>query len=151
MVLTSSPLRLATAFLSALIALALGTAVLALNGLNVATVVLAAVCLVIATAVVVDYPISATFDCHGIVRRSLLRQRRCSWASVETLVRSRTRRRPALDPKAPLPPATGGLIAVRTARLWLCDRAETPAQFERIRELARDAGVEVRAEVVVGR
>lgn len=151
MVLTSSPLRLAAAFLSALITLALGVGVLALNGLNVATVVLAAVCMVIAAAVVVDYPISATFDGQGIVRRSLLRKRRCGWESVETLVRSRTRRRPALDPKAPLPPATGGLIAVGTARLWLCDRAETPAQFERIRELARDAGVEVRAEVVVGR
>ncbi len=68
---------------------AVATAVLVLNGFNAVTVGIAALALMSTIVIVVDVPISTTFDEAGVQRVTPGRRHRIEWEEIDRLVRMR--------------------------------------------------------------
>ncbi len=98
-------------------------------GWTVLTWVLVVVAAVSVIVVLVDMPISSSFDADGVTRRAPLRHQRLRWDDIDRL--SRVRKGMFRSSKAA---PTGGLIAVRGRRHYtLVDQMEGHAEHAALR------------------
>ncbi len=105
-------------------------------GSGAVTWLLAIVSVLGASVVLLDMPISSSFDCDGVTRRALLRNQRLCWDDVDRLSRSRR----GMFRSSKMSP-TGGLIAVRERRNYtLVDRMEGHSEFGQLRASLGEAG-----------
>ncbi len=129
--LRAGPAGLAVTILGLVGFLALATAALALNGLNVVTGLIAVAAVLCAVVILVDLPLHVTFDDEGIHRSTPLRRHVIAWGEVDRLVRMRRGglRRPGSD-------KFRGIVAVRgRKRTVLVDRTESSEEFLRMQAL----------------
>ena len=106
------------------------------GGSGIVTVSLAVVAALSVGVVLLDMPISSSFDADGVTRRALLRHQRLAWDNVDRLSRSRK----GMFRSSKMAP-TGGLIAVRQRRNYtLVDRMEGHAEFVQLRASVGEAG-----------
>ncbi len=135
-VLHSSLIGIVLSFggVAVLVALALASA--ASGGSGIVTGLLAIGSLLGAGVVLLDMPISSSFDSDGVTRRALLRHQRLRWDDVDRLSRSRK----GMFRSSKMAP-TGGLIAVRERRNYtLVDRMEGHVEFGQLRKSLGEAG-----------
>jgi len=105
----------------------------------VGSFVLLAVGAVILLVVLLDFPISSSFDSDGVTRRPLLRRQRLSWDRVDQL----TRTRPGIAARA-RSLAPGGLVAkVGRRRYLLVDQCESIDEFSALSDVMDELGDDV--------
>jgi hypothetical protein len=135
-VLHSSLTGIALSFSSVAVLVALVVFSIGSGGAVVVTVALAVLASVGAAVILLDMPISSSFDSSGVTRRALLRHQRLHWDDIDRLSRSRK----GMFRSSKMAP-TGGLIAVRERRNYtLVDRMEGHVEFGRLRVSLGEAG-----------
>ncbi|MGB3736576.1 MAG: hypothetical protein WA964_16570 [Ilumatobacter sp.] len=110
-------------------------AVIALNGLGIITGAIAIFALWSTVVILMELPLSATFDASGVRRTTPFRSRRISWEEVDRLVRMRRggARRPGSD-------KTRGIVALcGRRRTVLVDQTEDHDEHLRLRAVLRSS------------
>lgn len=135
-VLHSSLVGIGFAFGGVLLLVALGVYAVVSVGAAVVSGVLVVVAFFAAAVVVLDMPISSSFDADGVTRRALLFHQRLRWDDIDRL--SRVRKGMFRSSKAS---PTGGLIAVRGRRHYtLVDQMEGHVEHAALRKSLGEAG-----------
>lgn len=108
---------------------ALAAVVVLLNGLNIVTVVISVLAMASTIVMLLDLPVSASFDESGIHRTTPLRRHQIAWTEVDRLTRMRRGgiRRPGSAKRR-------GIVALRgRKRTVLVDRTEDAQEHARLR------------------
>jgi hypothetical protein len=108
----------------------------AAGGFTVVSGILVVVAVVAVAVILLDMPISSSFDADGVTRRALLRHHRMRWDDVDRLVRVRK----GMFRSSKAAP-TGGLVAVRGRRHYtLVDQMEGHGEHLALRASLGEVG-----------
>lgn len=111
--------------------LLVGALAVSANGARLLPMIILTVGVVLTVGVLFDYPIAATFDRDGVVRRALLRRHRISWERVDQL----TRTRPSIFAMRRQVVQGGLTAAVGKRRYLLTDSVESLTEHEALARL----------------